>query len=203
MNAVTDAPPVLPPPSGPQELDRGYIYLAYGAVFAAIVIAVVLTILIDGPALVIATGFTSFAVIYIVAQAIERFLQPISELVGKPEQVENAKANLDEKKSLVETTSGADEDAAKVEAEEAKKKVDYRQLERATYFWAAASVISLLVCGVLGLGLIQSVAEFAANKQPPGWFEAIDVVITGLAIGAGTKPLHDLISAVQKAKEKA
>jgi hypothetical protein len=184
-------PPSDKPPSGPQKLDGRYIFFAYAAVAAAIVVAVVLTIVIDAPALVVATGFTSFSVIYIVAQAIERLLQPISELVGKPEEVEKAKQNL-----------VAAIKAPGVDPAEAKQKLDYRKLERATYFWAAASVGALLVCGVLGLGLIQSVVEFGGNK-PPGWFEAVDVVITGLAVGAGTKPLHDLISSIQKKKEDA
>jgi hypothetical protein len=31
----------------------------------------------------------------------------------------------------------------------------------------------------------------------------IDVALTGLVIGAGTKPLHDLITRIEKAKENA
>lgn len=30
----------------------------------------------------------------------------------------------------------------------------------------------------------------------------VDIVISGLAVGSGTKPLHDLISSLQKAKEE-
>jgi hypothetical protein len=190
MEAAMDNPPGNPaPPAGGPELDTHYILWAYIAVGIAIVVAVILTVLIHAPALVTATGFTSFSVIYIVAQAIERFLQPISELVGKPDETKAAQ------KALV----------AAVEAPGAvpavtKDTADYRKLERATYFWAAASCISLIVCAFLGLGLLQTVVEFS-NKTVPGWFEAFDVVITGLAIGAGTKPLHDLIDSIQKSKE--
>jgi hypothetical protein len=31
--------------------------------------------------------------------------------------------------------------------------------------------------------------------------EEVDLVLSGLAVGSGTKPLHDLISNLQKAKE--
>jgi hypothetical protein len=195
MNALPDTPP----PQDPAELDIRYIVCSYLAVVVAAGVAVFMTVEIDTPAIVVATGFTSFAVIYIVAQAIERFLQPISEIWGKPEEVEEAKQDSDAKRSLL--AEAPDDVAAKAAAANAKKKSDYLKLERATYFWAVASVISLLVCGALGLGLIQSVAAFNGGEVP-GWFQAMDVVITGLAIGAGTKPLHDLISAIQKTKEK-
>ena len=177
------------PSAGSNELDTAYIFRAYGVVGIAIVVAVILTIVIHAPALVTATGFTSFSVIYIVAQAIERFLQPISELVGKPEETKAAQ------KALVAAVV-----APGPVPTDTKETAEYRKLERATYFWAAASCISLIVCAVLGLGLLQTVVEFS-NKNVPGWFEALDVVITGLAIGAGTKPLHDLITSIQKTKE--
>jgi hypothetical protein len=175
--------------AGSNGIEKNYILGAYAAVGVTIVIAVLLTILIHAPALVTATGFTSFAVIYVVAQAIERFLQPMSEWAGQATKVENAETNL----TLTRATSAGNE-------KEAEKKLASRKFERATFFWAAASCLALLVCSVLGLGLLQTVVEFS-NKNVPGWFEAFDVVITGLAVGAGTKPLHDLISLIQKSKE--
>jgi hypothetical protein len=33
-------------------------------------------------------------------------------------------------------------------------------------------------------------------------WEALDVFVTGLVIGSGTKPLHDLITLVQEKKEE-
>ena len=35
----------------------------------------------------------------------------------------------------------------------------------------------------------------------PGMPAQVDMLVTGLAIGSGTKPLHDLISSLQKSKE--
>jgi hypothetical protein len=168
-------PPISPPPTSP-EPDQGYVLRAYVFVAGAIIAAVILTILIHAPAIVVAEGFAPFAVIYIVAQAIERLLQPLSEFVGKADDVKEAKKNEEtERLKLLET-------------------------ERAVYFWALATCIALFVCGVLGLGLIQSVAEVGGGTVP-GWFEALDVVITGLAVGAGTKPLHDLITVIQNTKK--
>ena len=38
------------------------------------------------------------------------------------------------------------------------------------------------------------------SAQPPAW---ADLLVTGLVVGAGTKPLHDLVSRLEKSKEKA
>ena len=189
MNADSSALTAVSNAAGAAKVERDYILGAYAAVGVAVVISVLLTILIHAPALVTATGFTSFAVIYVVAQAIERLLQPMSEWAGQTEKIESAEKTV----ALVQSSS----DEAKAEAE---KKLASRKFERATFFWAAASCLALVVCGVLGLGLLQTVVEFS-NKDVPGWFEALDVVVTGLAIGAGTKPLHDLITLIQKTKE--
>jgi hypothetical protein len=40
----------------------------------------------------------------------------------------------------------------------------------------------------------------------PGWDAVpawVDALVTGLVVGSGTKPLHDVLSRVQKTKEKA
>ena len=52
----------------------------------------------------------------------------------------------------------------------------------------------------------------AETEQLPGWgliggrstwLGAIDLVLPGLVIGGGTKPLHDLITRLEKAKDNA
>lgn len=58
-----------------------------------------------------------------------------------------------------------------------------------------------MISAILGLGLIQSVA-LVNGGHPSDFFRAVDVVITGIAIGAGTKPLHDLIEVVQETKKE-
>jgi hypothetical protein len=46
----------------------------------------------------------------------------------------------------------------------------------------------------VGVGELGAIGVQAA----PIW---LDIVVTGLAIGSGTKPLHDLIKNIEKAKE--
>jgi hypothetical protein len=166
-------------------------------------------------------SFVIFAPIYAAAQAIERLLEPLAKVLlptqDKKEQAEDAGAKTEQAKAAalaltsqdpaallgevtgpgVEVKQGLDEatDAKKKAAAELAKK----QSERALVFFAIASCISLALCAVLGLGIITAMAE----SPPKEYLRAIDIALTGLVIGAGTKPLHDLISRVEKAKDKA
>lgn len=156
-----------------------------------------------------AEGFASFAVIYIVAQAVERLVQPFTYFLGKAGEKKEAEKGLagaekDQVRALLEEDPNRAVTAAAKKAEE-EEKLEGIQASRALLFWALATAISLLVCGRLGLGLIQSVAEVTGGDDGgvPDWFRNWDVIITGLAIGAGTKPLHDLISFVQSKKQEA
>lgn len=159
-------------------------------------------------AIVAAEGFASFAVLYIVAQAVERLVQPFTYFLGNAKEKKEAeKALTDAKKVHVQAVLEEDSTRAATAANTAAKeegKLEAIQANRAILFWALATAIALVVCGRLGLGLIQSVAEVTGSEggEIPDWFKNWDVVITGLAIGAGTKPLHDLISFIQSKKEE-
>jgi len=66
---------------------------------------------------------------------------------------------------------------------------------RAVVMWAIASFLAMLASGSLGLMLLRSVGLTGA----PAW---ADIFVTGLAIGSGTKPLHDLISNLQQSSSQ-
>ncbi|NJN81085.1 MAG: hypothetical protein HC802_01550 [Caldilineaceae bacterium] len=56
-------------------------------------------------------------------------------------------------------------------------------------------VMGILIANALGMQFLYSLAPFAPNllaNVPAGW----DIVITGLLIGAGAKPVHDLFGIV-------
>jgi hypothetical protein len=65
---------------------------------------------------------------------------------------------------------------------------------RAVIFPAIGFVLAVLLAEKLGLYYVQAVGVSDLSK---GW----DVIITALAIGGGTKPLHDAIKRIEKAKE--
>lgn len=52
-----------------------------------------------------------------------------------------------------------------------------------------------MLCGLFGLYMLKLVGFTGVPEQ-------VDIVISGLAVGSGTKPLHDLISNVQKSVEQ-
>lgn len=63
--------------------------------------------------------------------------------------------------------------------------------------WGLASGLGCLACAVLGVGLLTAVMRAGSSTPPP----ALDVLVSGLVVGAGTKPLHDLISNIQASKD--
>lgn len=78
---------------------------------------------------------------------------------------------------------------------------------RAVLMWATASVLAMLACASLGIFLVRSVeapaspaktsATSSASSTAKGPNRVLDLLVTGLVVGAGTKPLHDLISQIQ------
>ena len=70
----------------------------------------------------------------------------------------------------------------------------------------AGAVLGLIAAGLLGLDAIQAVFE----GVPSGWLAGksysllpgIGAAVTGLAIGAGATPTHELIKALKEVKER-
>jgi hypothetical protein len=82
------------------------------------------------------------------------------------------------------------------------------QAGRAVLMWATASVLAMLVCAFLGIFLLRSVetptpspAKAGTTSSAPSTAKdpnrMLDLLVTGLVVGAGTKPLHDLVSQIQ------
>lgn len=122
------------------------------------------------------SDFSKFALFYIMAQAIERLLEPATKFADKM------------KDDIRQQNQENDEALIGVEAEIERIRANTR-----TILWAAATLLAMLSSGLLNLYLLRTIGITAA----PPW---LDVVVTGLAIGAGTQPLHDLI---QKIENKA
>lgn len=188
------APAPEPPPSPPSAAPREKIVLwGYVAVAVAAVAAVIFAIndkVFDISITVDTDDFQWFALLYIAAQAIERLLEPMMGQV-KAGEVAVAKAGV----------AAAVGDEGKATKQTVLSQV---QADRAVIAWAAASTIALVTCGILGLGMIESLANVdVAEGRSADVFTAFDVIFTGLVIGAGTKPLHDLITKIEKSKNRA
>jgi hypothetical protein len=161
-------------------------------------------------------GVSIFALFYVVAQAIERLLEPLSRIYGATPAPESATsttaaASSPDPAGIVNAVTGLvtksravklrDEAMALSNPQEACKQTAVWQevvdqiRRNASTLWAVASMIGMMVAGWLGLGLLEAV-------NAPDVPRELDIIVTGLVLGAGTKPLHDLISNVQASKEK-
>jgi hypothetical protein len=63
--------------------------------------------------------------------------------------------------------------------------------------WGVATGLAFLLCAQLNVTLMQAVR--ASNSgTPPFWAY---LLVTGLVVGAGTKPLHDLVCNIERGKQ--
>jgi hypothetical protein len=146
------------------------------------------------PSLKIASSYVPYAGVVAAAAALERLLEPLSNLLMN-NKAQAAKKDAATTKSAA-LTAGADpsKGVAEVQAEaqkaaDAQAKADTQRANRAVFFWAIASICGIGVAGGFGLFLLQSIAT--------GVNPYLDLAVTGLTIGAGTKPTHDLITSLQ------
>ena len=139
------------------------------------------------------SDYSIFAGLFVVAAAVERLLEPFTAYV-KPDTTQTKK-ELEQAVASAHATAdpGKPEDAANKQ-----EQLDRERSERAFILWGIATLVSTLLCAGLGLLLLRSVT--LQPLQDPNRF--LDLAITGLVVGAGTKPLHDLVSRLEKAKEK-
>jgi hypothetical protein len=139
-------------------------------------------------------GVSVFAPLYILAQAIERFIEPFSSFLGSAARDSGNKDKKKKPEALgLLNEAIANKDAAS--AAEWARVVDKIRRNTAVIAWGVATFLGTVLCGLFGLYMLRLIGFTAVPKQ-------IDIAISGLAVGSGTKPLHDLIGNIQKAKEQ-
>lgn len=151
-------------------------------------------------------GLVLFAVFYVAAQAIERLLEPFSSLLlpnqDKTKEADEAAAAA--RKAIADAEKGTrdnegDINAAKRKLDEAaKQKAELAALNghRTILFWGVATALGIVASAGMKLYFLQR----AGIPNSSRWWE---ILATGLIIGAGTKPLHDLIEFISSKKESA
>jgi len=138
------------------------------------------------------TDFSAFALLYIATQATERLLEPFASFVMTTREMKG------EMEVALAGAMNAPEDAAQwAHAADAKERLEERQRVRGYIMWSAATVVGMLASASIGVYLIAAVAADRGPAVP------IDILVTGLVIGGGTKPLHDLIARIERAKQQA
>lgn len=142
---------------------------------------------------VLPSGIGIFGVLYVLAQAIERILQPVSWFGGgflgglKGGSTKTALAKEHQSAVVQALNDPRNSDDAQHAADSVHEINQYKANLTATSFGVAA-LLAMLVSGYTGLFLLSAVGLHIA-----GW---LDLLVTGLAIAGGTKPLHDAISSL-------
>ncbi|SRR6266508_2405034 len=138
----------------------------------------------------IATNLSAFAALFVLALAIERLVEPFSRGLGPDSE--------EKKEELVEATLVAegkpgDEAAAKQVADK-QADVNDARAKTAVVTWGLASGLGFILAAALNITLLAVIAAEGSGR-PPYW---VDLLVTGLVIGAGTKPLNDLVTRMEK-----
>ncbi len=146
-------------------------------------------------------GLTILGVFFVAAQAIERLLEPIASYFTPAATAAMpglaSEAADQHQKAVVKTLVGAADAAdareqavtALNKAADNKAAADRWNADRKILFWAIASAIAVLASASLKLYLLKAVGVASAPR-------ALDILATGLIIGGGTGPLHDLVTLI-------
>ena len=126
--------------------------------------------------------------LFILALAIERALEPFSRKLGP--DTTKLKAQRDD------ALAGRRAAGQKDRVPEFQDAIDIKRRLTAVVTWGVATGLGFLLCAVLNITLLQAVRA-SGSGQPPFW---ADLLVTGLVVGAGTKPLHDLVSNIERGK---
>lgn len=134
-----------------------------------------------------------FAGLFVLALAVERLLEPFSRWL-----VPGSVANKDERDKAEAAADGAEQDSV-ARLADAQANVDKDRQRAVIIHWGVASAVAVLVAGKLNLLLLTAIGA-PGSARPSA---ALDLLVTALVVGAGTKPLHDLVSRIEKSKESA
>jgi len=133
--------------------------------------------------------WSAFTGLFILALAIERALEPFSRKLG-PDTTRRKEA----KDRVLASTRAQDMKEIAVECQLA---VDMCRRLTAVVTWGAATGLAFLLCAGLNITLMQAVRA-SGSGAPPFW---ADLLVTGLVVGAGTMPLHDLVSSIERGRQ--
>jgi hypothetical protein len=189
-------------------------------------------LLYDGQVRELAPGVGVFAVLYVLAQAIERLLEPISPFLGSimggakvetgvpaqgtstetgvpAQDTSTARTNarrtvrkgaskkekliVERNAALADAKNNPNDLAAKQACVAAQDDLNQFRANASALAFGVAAFLAMLGAGYFGFLIFRLIGLTA----PAVW---IDLLVTGLAVGGGTKPLHDLIGNLKESK---
>jgi hypothetical protein len=159
------------------------VVAALGALLAGFLFALLAVhgLWVRGDQPTVTAGFNAFALMFVMALAIERLIQPIVPILGPDTSV--AKAKL-----LVAKARDVPHEVASAQGE-----VTDSRSKTALVTWGVATGLACLLSASLNVTLLHAMTT-PVGAHSPYW---VDLLVTGLVVGAGTKPLNDLWSRLQ------
>lgn len=133
--------------------------------------------------------WSAFTGLFILALAIERAIAPFSRKLG-PDTSKR-------KEARDRALAGAQADNVKEIAVQCQLAVEMCRRLTAVVTWGVATGLAFLLCAQLNITLMQAVRANGSGA-PSFW---ADLLVTGLVVGAGTKPLHDLVSNIERGRQ--
>jgi hypothetical protein len=146
-----------------------------------------------GTPLKLAEGVSVFGLVVLAAQLVERLIEPFSGLpVGG-----DKKAKVKEAETRAAAAHSDPTDPGKAgDAALAQADVDKVTQRRRMIFWGVATALGSIISGAFGVHFLSLLLH--SSNPPDRW---VDIAVTGLLIGGGSQPLHDLIEKVKESKE--
>lgn len=140
------------------------------------------------------TIISIFTVYYILAQIIERVTELFSPWFCKRE-IEELRREMEDIEKIIDKKIANSGGLHNIEQEQKGRKEKRDELlklraRRIAGLWFLASVMGIILCGLIGVRFFET-----AGITVSPW---LDKILTGLLIGSGTKPLHDLIVIIEK-----
>jgi hypothetical protein len=130
---------------------------------------------------------SAFGALFAAAAAVERVLEPFTRwMPGRKSTQKYEQAMAD----LSNGVSGATHAAAV-----AKAQVERDRSSRGVIMWGLATAVATIISSAGGFYLLHVLSADSQWDAVPKW---VDALITGLVVGSGTKPLHDLVTRAQK-----
>ena len=185
------------PAADKSDINFHTIRLGIALILLAATFVVILSLARIGPFITIQVkeGISVFAVAYLMAQLLERAVEPFSEMNAgekkgkkKPEQAKLF-SDTDRIKALRKNGSNKQ-----------NPELDKLVTKRVIAFWGLTSFLGILLCYV-SIGLFEIAGVYfqplaVAGRSITG--HTVDSIFSGMIVGGGTKPLHDFIGYLQK-----
>jgi hypothetical protein len=193
-------------PSKKESADPRLILLSYILILIGTVIGTVFSTVWPKTKLIYTPldGLSLFTFFFILAYALERFIEPFSEFeFGKynfGSRRKKVEAERDKHIFNVQIALSQGTDATQLQndantAADLDAKANAIKANTKVLMWAFASFIGILLSGLTGIYIL----EIVGIKGIQEW---LNVLITGLAIGAGTAPLHKFTKILEKKADK-